>query len=479
MVTEQIIVRTRSAKTPESILEWVGKPDGTYNIKKLENAEIPVGTQVILSAKTKCEEYFFEEEVISLVRYFGLPLPFPVVLAKGDTETIINGFGIEGGMNYVEIMKLGEQLFDEKFIDFIPLESSKGHFSGVAFILPYEASPYNKNSHRIYLKNMLLTEDGGMILPKWAFFVKCFLNTTTLRPTASRENFYKDGELEEAKAEIAQCISQYFVRLSNKNPELLQKIIGIHYLAIKAVAVTDDELFKIFIPHIGFFSTLGKISGRQIIEYGEKIYYTANTGRYKQIEPFFISQMRLLINAGYIYDWDLINKIKSFHEETDIELIREEGMNEFLMDISANEESKASLFMKIAGFTLENFDCEPQLKKYHPDSLPVFYYLDEIARQAKAINETMDKVGDVFKGMLSGFAEELEEVNRPVLYFNMNNPLVKTISEIKDMQKIRTMTEILYVQALLTGHFPVTGDEMELLNNGILKLLKNDSNKGE
>jgi len=474
MVTEQITVRTRSAKNPETALEWVGKPDGTYNIKKVEDAGITVGTQVILCPKAKCEEYFCEEEVVNLVRYYGLPLPFPVALVKGDSEKVINGFNIEGGMNYADIMQLGEQLFDEKFLDFIPLESQSGHFSGVAFILPYEASPYNKHAHRIYLKSMLLTEDGSMILPKWAFFIKVFLNTTTLRPTASRENFYMDDELDEAKKEIAQCISRYLISLSKKNPELLQRIIGTHFHAIKAVAVADDELFKIFIPHLMFQSTLGETTGKQIINYGETVYYTTNINRYKQLAPFFMSQMKLLVNAGYIYDRELIEKIIDNYEKAEIKVIREEGMSEFLMDVSDKEEDDASFFLKVAGFVLDEHNCEPQLKKFYPVSLPVFYYLDEQAKQSREINDNMEKVGDVFKGMLSGFAEEFQNINLPVLYFNMNNPLVKSASEIKDANKIRTITEILYVQALLTGHFPVQGDELDLLNKGILKLLKSD-----
>ena len=479
MVTDQIIVRTRSVKTPDIALEWVGKPDGTYNINEIENAEVPIGTQVIITAKTRYEEYFSKKEIINLVRYYGLPLPFHVVLVEDNTETVINGFNFSGALNPSDVMELGKQLFDEKFLDFIPLESPKGLFAGVAFILPYETSPYNKHAHRIYLKNMLLTEDGEMILPKWAFFVKCFLNTTTLRPTASRENFYQDEELEEAKKGIARCISRYLVTLSRKNPELLRRIVRIHMLAIKSIAVTDDELFKIFIPHLEFISTLGDITGKEIIQYGETVYYASDIDRYRQLAPFFISQMRLLINGGYVYDKGLIEKISASYEAVNIQVIREAGMSEFLADISEKEVSEAALFLKVAGVVLDKFDCDLQIKRFYPASLPVLYFLDEAAKQAREINDNIEKVGDVFKGMLSGFAEEFSNVSRPVLYFNLNNPLVKSMIGIRNAQKLHTVTEMLYVQALLVGHFPVRNNEMDLLNKGILKLLTSDLNEGE
>lgn len=472
MVTDQITVRTRSVKTPDIILEWIGKPDGTYTINRMENTEIPIGTQVILAAKTRCEGYFCRKEIINLVRYYGLPLPFPVVLIEGNVETVINGFNFSGALKTTDVMELGKQLFDEKFLDYIPLESPKGLFAGVAFILPYETSPYNKHSHRIYLKNMLLTEDGGMILPKWAFFVKCFINTTTLRPTASRENFYQDEELEEAKKGIARCISRYLVNLSKKNPELLQRIIRIHRLALKSVAVTDDELFKIFIPHLEFVSTLGDITGDKIIKYSETVYYTSDIDRYKQLAPFFISQMRLLVNGAYVYDHELIEKIAVYNEAVKIQIISGEGMSEFLVDISNKEENEAAFFLKVAGVVLDKFGCDPKVKRFYPDSLPVFYFLDEAAKQTREINDNMEKIDDIFKGMLSGFAEESDNDNRPVLYFNLNNSLIKSITAIKDAQKLHTLTEMLYVQALLAGHFPVRNDDLDLLNKGILKLLK-------
>lgn len=42
---------------------------------------------------------------------------------------------------------------------------------------------------------MLLTERAEQLLPDWAFFVRCVLDTDSLRPTASRESLYEDETL--------------------------------------------------------------------------------------------------------------------------------------------------------------------------------------------------------------------------------------------------------------------------------------------
>ena len=44
MVTDEIRLRTRSVKEPEHVYEFVGKPDGTYSIRQVEDAGVSIGT---------------------------------------------------------------------------------------------------------------------------------------------------------------------------------------------------------------------------------------------------------------------------------------------------------------------------------------------------------------------------------------------------------------------------------------------------
>ncbi|MBR7678894.1 HSP90 family protein, partial [Streptomyces daliensis] len=56
----------------------------------------------------------------------------------------------------------------------------------VAYVLPSAVSPARRGAHRVHLKGMLLTERADELLPDWAFFVRCVIDTDSLRPTASR-----------------------------------------------------------------------------------------------------------------------------------------------------------------------------------------------------------------------------------------------------------------------------------------------------
>ena len=88
---------------------------------------------------------------------------------------------------------------------------------GVAFVLPFSPSLATKRTHRVYLKNMLLSEKAENLVPDWAFFVKCVVNANDLRPTASRESFYEDDKLEAAREALGRCLREYLVNLSKRD----------------------------------------------------------------------------------------------------------------------------------------------------------------------------------------------------------------------------------------------------------------------
>ncbi|MGP4763443.1 hypothetical protein ACTXP8_27100, partial [Klebsiella pneumoniae] len=58
---------------------------------------------------------------------------------------------------------------------------------GVAYVLPTPVVPGRHAGHRVHLKGMLLSDQAPELLPEWAFFVRCVIDTTSLRPTASRD----------------------------------------------------------------------------------------------------------------------------------------------------------------------------------------------------------------------------------------------------------------------------------------------------
>lgn len=126
MVSEEIVLLTRSAKGGPS-LEWRGKPDGTYSIRKLES-ELSCGTKVYLRCKPGSELYFDPANVEAWLSDYGSLLPYPILFeAEGSCKTInmphpdwMNNLALAQGSRE-EVLKFGEQLLGESVRDFIPL----------------------------------------------------------------------------------------------------------------------------------------------------------------------------------------------------------------------------------------------------------------------------------------------------------------------------------------------------------------------
>ena len=291
MVSDSIVVHTRPAAGGGAHV-WTGLPDGTYTLEPLE--ECPVGTSVILTAKPGMEHYFQHRKVAELVRYYGLALPVPVYLS-GDPERLNSIPADFTGISRSQLLSFGEWLFEEEFLEAIPIQTP--HISGVSYVLPYRTAPAAKGRHRIYLKQMLLTERGDTLLPPWAFFLQCFLNTRGLRPTASREDFYEDRALSDARGEFAAAVRRHLAQLAEEDPDRLKGIVSVHAEAIKAMAVWDEELFRLFIDYLSFETSEGLMTGAALKRAGEAV-WVHSVPKFKQLKPIFMAQGRLLTCTG-------------------------------------------------------------------------------------------------------------------------------------------------------------------------------------
>ena len=207
MVCDEIVVITRSAKQADSpTVEWKGRADGTYTVRVLDRDFEP-GTQVYLQAKPGSQEFVEPDFVESMVRHYGSFLPIDVNVIRGSESLTINEtppWDLEDESEEERSQQLADfaaTTFDSSFLDYIPIRSEAGGVNGIAFVQLHASNTAAKQSHRVYLKNMLLSEQADKLLPDWAFFVRCVLNVTDLKPTASREALQDDHYLDEAPSE--------------------------------------------------------------------------------------------------------------------------------------------------------------------------------------------------------------------------------------------------------------------------------------
>ena len=464
MVSDSIVVHTRPAEGGGAHV-WMGLPDGTYTLEPLE--ECPVGTSVILTARPGMEHYFQPRKAVELVRYYGLALPVPVYLS-GDPERLNSIPADFPGVSRSQLLSFGEWLFEEEFLEAIPIQTP--HISGVAYVLPYRTAPSAKGRHRIYLKQMLLTERGDTLLPPWAFFLQCFLNTRGLRPTASREDFYEDQALSSAREEFAAAVRRHLVQLAEEDPDRLKGIVSVHAEAIKAMAVWDDELFRLFIDYLSFETSEGIMTGAALKRAGEAT-WVHSVPKFKQLRPIFMAQGRLLICTGYTSDQELI---QAMAERFDLPFqpLHEDDMFDTLEEVSAAERQRGELLLRAADEALLPFECQAKLRRFLPADLPVLYAMSDEVQFLRQLQTAQENSSGIFSGALASMLSGVEERPLATLYLNLNSPIVRRLVTTADPELLASMVRVLYVQALLAGGHPLRGGELKTMNQALLDLLE-------
>jgi molecular chaperone HtpG len=478
MVSDSIVVITRSARSPDApTIEWRGMPDGTYSIKVLPHTFEP-GTRVYLTCKIGCEDYFEADAIRDGLKHYGSLLPRPIKLISILGEEQINADGVpwrqefESSESRLEtLLSYGHATFGADFIDAIPLKSEVGSVDGVAFVLPFAPTVASKQTHRVYLKQMLLSDKADNLIPEWAFFVKCVVNANDLRPTASRESFYEDQKLEETRESLGQCLRNYLIRMARNEPGRLQRIVALHYLSIKALALQDEEFLRLFIDHLDFETTLGHIRFGEFRKQAKTIRFVTKIDQFRQIAPVASAQNIPVLNAGYIYDAELMEKIEDAFPKLEMEKLDPNSIAQAFDDLTLNERDQTLALARMADEVLQSFRCESEIKNFLPIELPVLYTINQEAEFQRSIEQAQDSCSGLWSDVL-GQISNLNGNANAKLCFNYRNPLVKRLATLQDRELLRRCVEMLYVQALLIGHHPLKNNEMKLLNTGLLGLIE-------
>lgn len=303
LVTNEIKVITRSV-TEEKAYQWVGKSDGSYVITEPKKKMEP-GTQVSLKLTGTKYDFFTEQEIVNDLAEYAFLLRTPVAFDGDNQKKIVNSNFIPWRQSFSaaeDIMGFGEQVFEEEFFDVIPLIGDG--IKGYAYISTRQTSANTSVKHKIFLKNMYVTDDGRDLIPKWAFFTQCIVNMDDLTPTASREGFTRDYKLMKAKNQIEKCIFDYFVSLSQYDVKKLKVLTQIHNVAIKSLAVENEQIFKLFFPFLTFPTNRGIMTGFQIVNASKKVpvNYCVELDDFRRLCPLIEGTDSLLVNGGYIYD---------------------------------------------------------------------------------------------------------------------------------------------------------------------------------
>ncbi len=478
-VADEIELVSRSAASPDApALRWRGRPDGTYDIDTPEQSAQP-GTRVRLVAKPSSRPLFAAEALVASARDYGGILPWPISLTQGARARVINESSnarafpwdashLPASMRPAFWLDYGRNTFGADMLDAVPLVSPSGGVDGVAFILKRTVAQSRRSRHRVYLKRMLLSDSVENLLPPWAFFVQCVVNCTRLRPTAARNAFSEDALLQQTQQELGACLRAYLIDLAESNPQRLEELISTHALALKSLALEDDEFFRLFAPWFTLQTSRGQSSLQAYLERNRRIQYTRTVDEFRQIAQIAAAQGMEVINGGYTYETELLERYGELYPDMRVDAVRPSDIGHRLQGPSAEEEDRCKAFMKAAQAILEPFGCVPRLKTFEPLDLPVLLVLNRDAALDRRIEASRELADNLWSGMLA----QVKSAATSELCFNTANALVQRLAQHQDSALVQHVVQVLYVQSLLLGHHPLGQREFALMSKGFAGLLE-------
>jgi molecular chaperone HtpG len=462
LVADEIRVHTRRAGA-EPVL-WIGYSDGRYEVRPGDERE--PGTTVTLLPRRGVEHLLSGTTVRELAELYGSLLPVPVEV---DEQRVTAGAAPwESGR--AALFAYAEKVFGFVPFDIIELDVPQAGLKGAAFVLPTPVNPAMRGGHRVYLKRMLLAESVEGLLPEWAFFARCVVDSTELRPTASREALYDDSLLGETRDAIADQLRGWLVRLATSDPRKLGRFLNIHHLGVKALALHDDEMLGIVDQWYPVETNMGSVTLAEFRERHGLIRYAATPDEFRQLAAVAAAQEVGLVNGGYVYDTEIIERLATVDPEIRVERLEPSDLATRFNSLDAEAELKLRPFLTAVQRRLDRLGCEVVLRAYEPATLPALYLVSRAAAFHDELTASRDRADDIWGGVLDALATTAPP-DRPQLVLNARNPLVRRITAIGDPELAGLAVESLYGQALMLGHHPIRPADAALLTSSMLGLL--------
>ncbi|MCU7729785.1 HSP90 family protein [Actinoplanes sp. KI2] len=462
LVADEIRVHTRRAGA-EPVL-WTGYSDGRYEVGPGEARE--PGTTVTLLPRRGAEHLLTGSAVRELAELYGSMLPMSVEVDGRPTT----GGVVPWSAGRAELFAYGEKVFGFVPFDVIELDVPEAGLRGAAFVLPTPVNPATRGGHRVYLKRMLLAESVEGLLPEWAFFARCVVDSTELRPTASREALYDDGLLNAVREAIADQLRGWLVRLATSEPQRLARFLAIHHLGVKALALHDDEMLRIVEQWYPMETNMGSVTLAEFRERHGLIRYAATADEFRQLASVAAAQDVGLVNGGYVYDTEIIERLATVDPEVRAERLEPTDLATRFTGLDAETELRLRPFLAAAQRRLDRLGCEVVIRAYDPVTLPALYLVSRAAAFHDELTASRDRADDIWGGVLDALATTAP-VDRPQLVLNARNPLVRRITAIADPELAGLAVESLYGQALMLGHHPIRPADAALLTSSTLGLL--------
>lgn len=495
MVADEIEMVSRCARpltdgTTAPGIRWRGHADGSYELTELADDDPALealagapGSVVRLVPRRDAEHWLTPECVATLAQEYGglLPVDVSLQVTLDDATTArrrLSGDELPWQVAYPDqgARRSALAAYAERTLGFTPLAAIDldipiAGLTGVAYILPSAVAPSTGAHHRVYLKRMLLSAGVTQVLPAWAFFVRVVLDASGLRPTASREGLYEDEVLLASREELGATVRRWVLDTLTGGGPIARRFVDVHHLALRALALVDEEMLDLAVRTLPFESTAGAGTLRELSDRAgsARVLFTQTLEEYRRIAAVAAAQGIVVINGGYVYDGDLLERAARRHGDLGLAPVVAGDIAQTLDEVEPLRELEIVDALIALRATLADQDCDVLVRHYEPAQLSAVLIDDRDGEHARAAQAEAADSDDVWGQVLA----ELSEPARPRrLILNDASPTVRALLSTSDAEVRDAATRSLYVTAVLASGLPLRAAEAALMNDSLSLLVE-------
>lgn len=225
MVTDEIIVETRSLDKEEKAWTWRSKGAGSYTIEPGQREDR--GTKIVIKLNDNGQEFKNKSAVENLIRKYSDFVPYPIKIE----EDVINK---QTALWQKSEKDVSEEDLNE-FYKYIAhdFENPLGHkfmniegrvmFKSLVFIpgkAPFQLYQDREDTDlQLYVKRVFIQDDCKELLPAWLRFVKGVVDTESLPLNVSREVTQNSPVMTKIRDIITNNILKLLEEWAEKDPE--------------------------------------------------------------------------------------------------------------------------------------------------------------------------------------------------------------------------------------------------------------------
>lgn len=439
VIASKVEVWTTSYQTPEKTWRFISKGGKQFSIGESKNREI--GTTVRLELHENYQELSSANVLDSLLGKFCCLLPIPIYLEKAQQP--VNNLTVPWRTDKnTSILQLKKerlrfaQIFEDNFkpICVIPIpEENALNIRGLIWI--QDSSGYSTSDYRnvsVFVRNMFITHEGRKLLPLWAGFVGCIVESNQLIPTASREDIQKDDHYYELQSLLAETLINGLKHIAENEAENWRRILTRHNQALIGAAVNDDRLFELLQDELKLPTSFGEMPITSLLSQSNQQMYLRMEDKNSYEDVLFKARM-IPVVSGYLFAVaSFCSKYAAIYNKKIIHLGTKTG-NQQIFDCYQPDK--------------ETVDCLAQLimqtgdqllfTKFVPHHVSMIIIDDQdVALKKRIDQDDSDKrIGSAALSLAKLHTDLIDDKFVRKVYINMDSPLINRLIEISNNQR--------------------------------------------